>query len=83
MIRTTLDSGRPLGKINNSEHSQVARQVATEGIVLLKNNDDFFPLNPTKKLTIAVIGENATKSMTTGGGSSELKANYEITPLEV
>ena len=80
--RTTLDSSRPLGKINNIEHSQVARKVATEGIVLLKNEDDFFPLNPAKKLTIAVIGENAVKSMTTGGGSSELKANYEISPLE-
>jgi len=82
MMRTTLDSSRPLGKINNIEHSQVARQVAIEGIVLLKNKDDFFPLNPAKKLTIAVIGENAVKSMTTGGGSSELKANYEISPLQ-
>ena len=82
IMRTTLDSSRPLGKINNIEHSQVARKVANEGIVLLKNEDDFFPLNPAKKLTIAVIGENAVKSMTTGGGSSELKANYEISPLE-
>jgi beta-glucosidase len=82
MMRTTLDSSRPLGKINNIEHSQVARQVATEGIVLLKNKENFFPLNPAKKLTIAVIGENAVKSMTTGGGSSELKANYEISPLK-
>lgn len=82
MMRTTLDLGRPLGKINNIEHSHVARQVATEGIVLLKNRADFFPLNPDKKLTIALIGENAIKSMTTGGGSSELKANYEVSPLE-
>ena len=74
MMRTTLDLGRPLGKINNVEHSHVARQVATEGIVLLKNRADFFPLNPDKKLTIALIGENAIKSMTTGGGSSELKS---------
>ena len=82
MMRTTLDFMRPLGKINNIEHSMVARQVAIEGVVLLKNKDNFFPLNTTQKLTIAVIGENAVKSMTTGGGSSELKANYEISPLE-
>mgnify|MGYP005681433375 CR=1 FL=1 len=56
--------------------------MAIEGVVLLKNKEDFFPLNPAKKLTIAVIGENAVKSMTTGGGSSELKANYEILPFK-
>jgi beta-glucosidase len=82
MMRTILNSARPLGRINNTEHSYVARQVATEGIVLLKNKSNFFPLNPEKKLTIALIGENAIKSMTTGGGSSELKANYEVSPLE-
>ena len=82
MTRTTLDLDRPLGRINNTEHSQIARQVATEGIVLLKNKADFFPLSTDEKLTIALIGENAIKSMTTGGGSSELKANYEVSPLE-
>jgi beta-glucosidase len=82
MMRTSLDSNRPFGRINNIEHSKVAFKVATEGIVLLKNKDDFFPINPARKLTIAVIGENAVKSMTVGGGSSELKANYEISPIE-
>ena len=82
MMRTTLDLSRPLGKINNIEHSHVARQVAREGIVLLKNKANFFPLDTEKKLTIALIGENAIKSMTTGGGSSELKADYEVSPLE-
>jgi beta-glucosidase len=82
IMRTTLNSNRPLGKINNLEHKQVAFQVATEGIVLLKNKDDFFPINSLSKLKIAVIGENAIKSMTIGGGSSELKVNYEISPLE-
>jgi beta-glucosidase len=48
----------------------------------LKNEGNFFPINPDKKLTIAVIGENATHSMTKGGGSSELKAQYEILPLD-
>jgi beta-glucosidase len=49
---------------------------------LLKNDDHFFPINPEQKLTIAVIGENATRQMTVGGGSSELKAQDEISPLE-
>ncbi|RKD86480.1 beta-glucosidase [Mangrovibacterium diazotrophicum] len=82
MFRTTMSDNRPLGRMNNQEHHDVARKIATEGIVLLKNDNNFFPINPNEKLTIAVIGENATKSMTVGGGSSELKAQYEISPLE-
>ena len=82
MLRTTMSDNRPLGRMNNQEHHDVARKIATEGIVLLKNDDNFYPINPNEKLTIAVIGENATKSMTVGGGSSELKAQYEISPLE-
>ncbi|MFQ3368679.1 MAG: beta-glucosidase, partial [Methylophilaceae bacterium] len=54
----------------------------TEGIVLLQNSDSFLPINSSTNITIAVIGENATKSMTIGGGSSELKADYEVSPLE-
>ncbi len=82
MFRTNMNPDRPLGKMNNIEHTQVAREVAADGIVLLKNTDDFFPINPDKNITIAVIGENATRSMTVGGGSSELKAKYEVSPLE-
>lgn len=82
MYRTNLSDNRPLGRANNVEHHQVARKVATEGIVLLKNKDDFFPIEDKKGLTIAVIGENATRSMTKGGGSSELKPKFEISPLQ-
>lgn len=82
MFRTTLAENRPHGRMNNPEHLDVARKVATEGMVLLKNEGNFFPIDPAKKLTIAVIGENATKVLSPGGGSSELKAKVEISPLE-
>ena len=82
MMRTALNTERPFGRINNKEHLQVSREIATEGIVLLKNENDFFPINPSQKITIAVIGENAIKPMTIGGGSSELKADFEISALE-
>ncbi len=82
MMRTNMNANRSFGKMNNKEHSQVAHKVAAEGIVLLKNQSNFFPIDPDTKMTIAVIGENATRSMTVGGGSSELKAKYEISPLE-
>ncbi|MBN2597856.1 MAG: glycoside hydrolase family 3 C-terminal domain-containing protein [Marinifilaceae bacterium] len=82
MHRTNMNLNRSLGRMNNVEHAQAARKVAADGIVLLKNKNDFFPINPDTNIKIAVIGENATRSMTVGGGSSELKAKYEISPLE-
>ncbi|KAB1069750.1 glycosyl hydrolase [Tamlana haliotis] len=81
-FRTNMKANRPLGSLNTPEHHEVARKVATEGIVLLKNDDNFFPIEDKAGLTIAVIGENATRSMTAGGGSSELKPQFEISPLE-
>ncbi len=82
MMRTNMNTSRSFGKMNNEAHSEVAYKVASEGIVLLKNQNNFFPIDANTKMTIAVIGENATRSMTIGGGSSELKAKYEISPLE-
>jgi len=49
---------------------------------LLKNEDNFFPIKDKKGITIAVIGENATRNMTHGGGSSQLKPLFEISPLQ-
>ncbi|RXP64589.1 glycosyl hydrolase [Lutibacter sp. HS1-25] len=82
MYRTNMSNNSSFGRINNQEHLDVARKIAGEGIVLLKNKNSFFPINPNKEITIAIIGENATKSLTVGGGSSELKAKNEISPLE-
>ncbi len=82
MFRTNMAQTRPLGSINTNDHHDVARRVAQEGIVLLKNEEGFFPIDPESEITIAVIGENATRQMTKGGGSSELKPQFEISPLE-
>jgi beta-glucosidase len=80
-LKTNLRIDRPIGKIGG-EHSLIARNIAREGIVLLKNNNQMLPLDASKTIKIAVIGENAIKPMTPGGGSSELKALYEVSPLE-
>jgi len=82
MFRTNMNPNRPLGSLNTQAHLDVAREIASEGIVLLKNTENFFPIDANKKMTIAVIGDNATRMMTIGGGSSELKAKKEISPLE-
>ena len=79
---TTMNKNRPLGSLNSEEHSVAARKIAEEGIVLLKNNDHVLPIDLHQTKRIAVIGENAIKWMTVGGGSSSLKARYEISPLE-
>lgn len=81
MYRTNLKSNKPLGSINTEAHQQTARKIAQEGIVLLKNENSFFPVKD-ENITIAVIGENSIRAMTKGGGSSELKPKYEISPLE-
>ena len=82
IFRTTMNSKRPYGSFGTEEHAQVARKVAQEGIVLLKNAGNLLPLNASNLKNIAVIGENATRPMTSGGGSSSLKAKNEISPLK-
>ena len=79
---TTMAKDRPLGSFGTEEHALAARKIAEEGIVLLQNNNNILPINLAKTKKIAVIGENAIKMMTVGGGSSSLKAKYEVSPLD-
>ena len=81
IFRTTMSPDRPYGRFVCPEHSETARKVAEEGIVLLKNDKQFFPVPAGKYQKIAVIGENATRSVTEGGGSSTLKVKYEVSAL--
>ncbi|SFQ81015.1 glycoside hydrolase family 3 C-terminal domain-containing protein [Hymenobacter arizonensis] len=71
---------RQPGSHNTKAHQATALKVAEEGIVLLKN-DGILPLKKTVR-TVAVIGANATRENAGGGGSAQLRAKYEITPLQ-
>jgi len=83
MIAThVLDANRKPGSFNTAAHQSVARQVAEEGVVLLKNENHALPLDPAKIASIAVIGENAIRLHAHGGDSSGIKAFYEVTPLQ-
>ncbi len=81
-FRTAMNKNRPYGSFVSPEHADIARRVAEEGIVLMKNDKNFFPIPKGRYKKIVVIGENATRSLTVGGGSSELKVKQEISPLE-
>lgn len=82
MYRTVMDNNRPYGSLCSPEHSEAARHIGEEGIVLLANRGNVLPMKLDGHKKVAVIGENAVKMMTVGGGSSSLKARYEISPLD-
>ena len=81
-FRTTMNRNRPFGSMGSPEHFDAARTIAEEGIVLLQNKGNVLPIDLNKASKIAVIGENALKMMTVGGGSSSLKVKHEISPLD-
>lgn len=81
-FRTTMDKNRPFGSFDSPEHSSAGLKIAQDGTVLLKNTSNVLPIKLDKASKILVVGENAIKMMTVGGGSSSLKARYEILPLE-
>ena len=78
--RTTMNRQKPIGFLCSESHYNAALKIAEEGIVLLKNDHNILPI-PTDA-RILVVGENAIKMMTVGGGSSSLKVQREILPLD-
>ena len=94
VYRTSMSQEQHFGSFTSPEHFQAARDIAADGIVLLKN-DGALPLvipgsdssvipGPDRESLprILLIGENAYKMMVVGGGSSNLKTKYEIIPLD-
>ena len=80
--RTTMNRRRPVGFLCSEQHYATALRVAQEGIVLLQNNGGVLPIDMAKARRVLVVGENAVKMMTVGGGSSSLKVQREISPLD-
>lgn len=81
-FRTAMRKDKPNGSLCSPEHYDAARSIADEGIVLLKNNDNVLPISRKAGSRILVVGENAVKMMTVGGGSSSLKVQREVLPLD-
>ncbi|HPU63749.1 MAG TPA: glycoside hydrolase family 3 C-terminal domain-containing protein [Mobilitalea sp.] len=72
---------RKAGTYNAPEHREMILKCAEESIILLKNEENILPLDKSKVKTLAVIGQNAERLHAGGGGSAEIKALYEISPL--
>ena len=90
IFRTAMNPKKVIGNQCSEAHYDACRAIAEEGIVLLRNEKatneksaaPILPLDLTKYQHILVVGENATRSLTQGGGSSELKTLRDISPLE-
>ncbi len=80
-FRTAMNPHKPYGALCSEEHTSAARAIGGEGVVLLKNDNNNLPI-PKQASNILVVGENAVKMLTVGGGSSSLKAKHECVVLE-
>ncbi|MBO4906210.1 MAG: glycoside hydrolase family 3 C-terminal domain-containing protein [Bacteroidaceae bacterium] len=83
IYRTSMNPQKVIGSLCSEAHYQACREIAEEGITLLRNSG-LLPLEPSTLAgkRVLVVGENATRSLTQGGGSSELKTLRDISPLE-
>ena len=88
IFRTAMKRNKPFGSVATKEHYDVAREIAGEGIVLLKNEKrgnklpSILPIDGERYKKILVVGDNAVRMLNQGGGSSELKAKDMISPLQ-
>ncbi|MFW6249195.1 MAG: glycoside hydrolase family 3 C-terminal domain-containing protein, partial [Bacteroidota bacterium] len=64
------------------QHRSLVREAAAKSFVLLKNDNNILPLQRDEIKNLAVIGPNAKNLPTGGGGSSEVRPPYVVSPLE-
>ena len=79
--RIAVETRRKAGFYNAPSHRESTLKAAREAIVLLKNENQILPFEKKKLKKLLVIGQNANRIHSNGGGSAEIKALYEISPL--
>ncbi|WP_426585841.1 glycoside hydrolase family 3 C-terminal domain-containing protein [Mucilaginibacter sp. R-33] len=82
IYHTSMSANHPKGSISTLEHAKAAYDIASESIVLLKNDKQLLPLKTSEIKRIAVIGDNAVRTFALGGYGAGVKAKYEVTALE-
>lgn len=81
MLHTSMSINHPKGSIATPAHDKAAYDIASESIVLLKNDQHLLPLKTNTIKSIAVIGDNAIRTFALGGFGAGVKAKHEITAL--
>ncbi|MFB9897920.1 glycoside hydrolase family 3 C-terminal domain-containing protein [Hallella seregens] len=82
IFRTAMNPRKVVGNQCSAEHYAVCKSIGAEGAVLLKNQNNILPIAPGRYKHILVVGDNAVRNMSEGGGSSELKTKFDISPLD-
>jgi beta-glucosidase len=82
IYHTSMSQSHPAGSIATPAHDKAVYDIASESIVLLKNDAHLLPLNPAKIKSIAVIGDNATRTFASGGYGAGVKVKHEVTALQ-
>lgn len=73
---------RKTGSYGSFEHRGSALAAARESVVLLKNDGRLLPFDGADMRRLLVVGANADRVHSNGGGSAEIKGLYEVTPLQ-
>lgn len=83
MMRFGLFDAKPkqLRPIPVLEDGQASREIAEQGMVLLKNRNNILPIETRSIRSLAVIGPDAVQAKTGGGGSSHVIPLYSIAPV--
>lgn len=72
----------PEKSVNDPAHQRLIREAGADGIVLLKNDRNILPLDPSKIKRIALLGPLAKYAAAHGGGSASLNCHYKISPFD-
>ncbi len=80
IFRTAMNTDKPFGSKCTPEHYAAAKLIGDESVVMLKNSG-ILPIDGSKYNNILVVGDNAVRRLTDGGGSSELKPKDYVSPL--
>ena len=84
-VLTFVSRERPKGcNYDRDRQHRIAREIAADGIVLLKNDDRTLPITAEKYKKIAVVGEYAVHPLIAGQGSAEVlqSEDYTDSPIE-
>lgn len=84
MLSFVENTKKPEINYNRDKQHEAAKQIAAEGMVLLKNKNNLLPITADKYKKVAVIGEYAVSPLIAGQGSAMVnqQASYTDNPLE-